>query len=808
VSGRAFVSAVIALALGTALVLAPPTGVRPVAATSGPVAEWTFDDGSGTTATDAIGNLDGTITGGATWITEDVAQGTGALAFDGIDDLVTVANHATLEPSGAFTIALWVKAEYDTSFGSMVAKGHFDCGYGGSWGLVKTNTNPSGYARLLTQGGWHATGTSGPGNNWWDNKWHLLTHTVNPSTGSSTMTMDGHSWTSDWLGPDSVDYSSPDLIDSVLRFGGIDDVCIDYFGGSLDDIRLWDRALSQEEVLALLGDVPTTTELVICATCTGTSVTSAFVDEELNFIVRVSPWPASPGDITWYASKDGGPEEAFATAPLRIEDTNGLGWYIAEPGELSTGSYEIRAEWPGADNWLASTSATLPLEILARPVTMEASFSPTSVLPGESATVTARLSVDDPPDTYVISGSVAVYETTGESEVLVGSGNLAYAANPHWNTATINVPSISAGTHTYEARFPGTSTLAAETVELSMTAGKQETWSDLDFIPNPIFHTQQPVARVALGNFRLDAEPDLPDPTGTLTIKAYPGGAVITSAVATTWGHQEVLLPLQQPGTYSFTVTYSGDVNFQATTSEPESLTVKTDTVKVEDVGVEYTTFYPYNDGYRDTVAIGGTRIENATVAISIYNPDGKRIKTVDIELNAGAWSWAWNGRKASGEMYAAGKYKVVQVITDEANLEKKVTNYVTLSHKRIVMKTATLTKDHTEVAKKTQSWLAWNFKLPEAAVYTKLVFSIYGRDNFGGGGFGGHDYTECGGGTIHPDCVTRWRTFPTSFKWKSVTGNVTEDRSGRSVRLYAWGGFGDTRISKGRVTVTYGVLR
>jgi hypothetical protein len=71
---RALVSAITASLLASTLVLVAPGGVLEAVATTGPVAQWTFDDGSGTTATDAIGNLDGTIAG-ATWITEDVGHG-------------------------------------------------------------------------------------------------------------------------------------------------------------------------------------------------------------------------------------------------------------------------------------------------------------------------------------------------------------------------------------------------------------------------------------------------------------------------------------------------------------------------------------------------------------------------------------------------------------------------------------------------------------------------------------------------------------------------------------------------------------
>ena len=47
------------------------------------------------------------MTGGVTSITGNVPQGSGALRFDGVDDLVTIANDAALEPADDLTLMLW-----------------------------------------------------------------------------------------------------------------------------------------------------------------------------------------------------------------------------------------------------------------------------------------------------------------------------------------------------------------------------------------------------------------------------------------------------------------------------------------------------------------------------------------------------------------------------------------------------------------------------------------------------------------------------------------------------------------------------
>src|SRR3989338_1194728 len=74
---------------------------------SGLVAYYTFDEGSGATSSDSSGNSNtGTLTNGPTWNTADKKVGSGALSFDGVDDKVTVPLTATLNPS-SITVAFW-----------------------------------------------------------------------------------------------------------------------------------------------------------------------------------------------------------------------------------------------------------------------------------------------------------------------------------------------------------------------------------------------------------------------------------------------------------------------------------------------------------------------------------------------------------------------------------------------------------------------------------------------------------------------------------------------------------------------------
>lgn len=79
--------------------------------TDGLMGYWPLDDGSGKTARDASGKgHNGTLEGGPSWVpAAEAKMGTGALAFDGTDDLVHITDFDAVGGDG-ITIACWFKA--------------------------------------------------------------------------------------------------------------------------------------------------------------------------------------------------------------------------------------------------------------------------------------------------------------------------------------------------------------------------------------------------------------------------------------------------------------------------------------------------------------------------------------------------------------------------------------------------------------------------------------------------------------------------------------------------------------------------
>lgn len=94
--------------LGAGLFLLPnglTTGYADAQLQNGLVGFWSFDEGSGTIASDSSGNDNtATLTNGPIWTSGEIG---GALSFDGIDDYVSFASQA----QSTMSISAWVYAQ-------------------------------------------------------------------------------------------------------------------------------------------------------------------------------------------------------------------------------------------------------------------------------------------------------------------------------------------------------------------------------------------------------------------------------------------------------------------------------------------------------------------------------------------------------------------------------------------------------------------------------------------------------------------------------------------------------------------------
>src|SRR4051812_17981864 len=115
---------------------------------SGLVAAWGFDEGTGTTVGDASGNGNiGSITA-ATWT--PTGRFGGALSFNGVNSMVTVADSASLHLGAQATIEAWVQPASVVGWRSVLLK---ERASGLSYALYGATNSVSHAAGYLNTGG-------------------------------------------------------------------------------------------------------------------------------------------------------------------------------------------------------------------------------------------------------------------------------------------------------------------------------------------------------------------------------------------------------------------------------------------------------------------------------------------------------------------------------------------------------------------------------------------------------------------------------------------------------------------------------
>ena len=228
--------------------------------TDGLAAHWTFDDASGTTATDSSGNgNDGTLVGGPAWV--DGVEGY-ALSLDGSDDHVTVPDDPTLDVTTELTIAAWIKLDtLDNGQGTrqrrpivskhdyVNGKRAFDFGfndYNNNWAPHKLELVISQTPDPFSGGVYVSDAELSI------NRWYHVAVTFD-GTDTTHMYVDGLLQPGGYVTgshPASVATNDlPLLIGQDYDSGG-------WLDGGIDDVRIYDRALAGTEILAVMGEPP------------------------------------------------------------------------------------------------------------------------------------------------------------------------------------------------------------------------------------------------------------------------------------------------------------------------------------------------------------------------------------------------------------------------------------------------------------------------------------------------------------------------------------------------------------------------
>ncbi len=199
---------------------------------AGLVAAYGLDEGSGTTVTDQSGNGNNGTIANATWVAGKYGN---ALSFNGSNSWVTVADSNSLDLTTGMTVEAWVNpsalgAAYRTVvFKEQTGNEVFSL-YGAQSGSGQV---PTGEAFI---GGYkNASGTSALALNSW-------THLAESYDGSSLRLYVNGTLVATTAAPGALTVSN-----GALRIGG-NNIWGEYFAGLIDEVRVYNRALSAAEI--------------------------------------------------------------------------------------------------------------------------------------------------------------------------------------------------------------------------------------------------------------------------------------------------------------------------------------------------------------------------------------------------------------------------------------------------------------------------------------------------------------------------------------------------------------------------------
>jgi hypothetical protein len=199
-----------------------------------PVGTWPLDEGSGTVARDTSGaGHDLTLTGGPIWVPGE--SGT-ALQFDGTSQYGQTSG-PVLDTTGNFSVAAWVKLDSTGHFATAVSQD----GSSASAFFLQYSAADNRWAFSTVEG--RALSDTAPVTG----QWYHLVGVHDAGKGTYTLYVNGQPQAT-VLNQCLGDPSSGPLAVGRGLFGGAK---TDYWPGTIDQVHIWDRALSAAEVAAL-----------------------------------------------------------------------------------------------------------------------------------------------------------------------------------------------------------------------------------------------------------------------------------------------------------------------------------------------------------------------------------------------------------------------------------------------------------------------------------------------------------------------------------------------------------------------------
>ena len=417
----------------TAVNDAPVLGGAP----GGLVGWWRLDETAGATAADASGNgHSGTLVNmdpSSDWGAGRVG---GALDFDGVNDFVQVANDAALTPANAITVAAWIRPTATmTSYARIASSGNY-------WEAWHFTSSPSGSNDLIVWMGNGVRAQTAPNVLRLD-EWQHVAFTYDKDAGGTDevrIYIDG-------VLAATGDYSAAiSPTSQPLWIGSAGNPASNLFTGKMDDVRIYNRALSVTEVQRLALTASNLTSISEDDTTSAGNTVAGIVPDGSITDADYTPASSAPEAIaitavdaangTWQHRIGAGPwtdidTAQLATQALLLDGTDSVR-FVPNANWNGTATFTYRA-WDRTGGTTAGTYVTIAGTGGSTPYGIE--------------TGTATITVSAVNDAPVFTGTAGAAYTENAVAVAIVSG----AAVSDVDAAHINGGSVTVSLAAYQA---------------------------------------------------------------------------------------------------------------------------------------------------------------------------------------------------------------------------------------------------------------------------------------------------------------------------------------------------------------------